>query len=159
MRIVSPKIKRLDKLAARGVSLLEVLVSLLILSIGLLGLAGLQSKALRYSQSAMFRSQATILADDILERMRVDRENVLKKKWTTTFADRADADITTNTDFANREIRDWKNQVETLLPSSEASIQLLPLNDPNPRRVTIRIKWDDSRGQEPLQTFVTQTQF
>ncbi len=55
-----------------GSSLLEVMVALLILSIGLLGLALLQMRGLKFNTDAYLRSQATLLADDIMERMRTN---------------------------------------------------------------------------------------
>ena len=53
-----------------GVSLIEVLVSALIVSIGLVGVAGLQVASLKNNQSALMRSQATALAYDLADRMR-----------------------------------------------------------------------------------------
>jgi type IV pilus assembly protein PilV len=60
------------KRSSEGFSMVEVLVSVLVLSIGLLGLAGLQASSLRNSQSAYFRSQATEMAYDIADRMRAN---------------------------------------------------------------------------------------
>lgn len=57
----------------RGFSLVEVLVTVLILAIGLLGLAGLQLSSLRNNRTAYERSQATLLAYDIIDRMRANR--------------------------------------------------------------------------------------
>lgn len=56
----------------RGFTLLEVLVALIILSVGLLGLANLQILGLRSSQGAFQRSQATILAEEMAERMQAN---------------------------------------------------------------------------------------
>ncbi len=53
-----------------GFSLLEVLIAIVITSIGLLGLAGMQATGLRNNHSAYHRSQATVLAYDIADRMR-----------------------------------------------------------------------------------------
>ena len=55
-----------------GFSLIEVLVALLVLSIGLLGLAALQAQGLRFNHDAYVRTQATNLAYDIVDRMRVN---------------------------------------------------------------------------------------
>ena len=52
-----------------GFSLLEVLISVVILSIGLLGMAGIQLKGLSSNNSANIRTQATLLANDLAERM------------------------------------------------------------------------------------------
>ncbi|HLE93281.1 MAG TPA: type IV pilus modification protein PilV, partial [Sulfuricaulis sp.] len=56
----------------RGFSLIEVLVALLVLSIGLLGLAALQTTSLQYNTGSYFRTQATFLAYDIIDRMRAN---------------------------------------------------------------------------------------
>jgi type IV pilus assembly protein PilV len=56
-----------------GFTLIEVLVSLVILAVGLLGLAGMQAKELGSNQNAYNRSQATQLAYDIADRMRANK--------------------------------------------------------------------------------------
>lgn len=55
-----------------GFSLLEVLVSILVLSIGLLGLGGLQMTSLKGANNAHFRTVAGIAATDLAERMRIN---------------------------------------------------------------------------------------
>ncbi|MDT8427356.1 MAG: type IV pilus modification protein PilV [Pseudomonadales bacterium] len=59
-----------------GTTLIEVLVSLLILSVGLLGMAGLQTVSLRNTQAAYQRTQATLSAQDMMERMRANPQGV-----------------------------------------------------------------------------------
>ncbi len=58
---------------ARGFTLVEALVALLALSIGLLGIAGMQLTGMRANMSAGWRSQATYLGYDIIDRMRANR--------------------------------------------------------------------------------------
>ena len=60
-----------------GFSLIEVLVALLVLAIGLLGLAALQAQGLRFNHDAYVRTQATHLAYDIVDRMRTNRANLV----------------------------------------------------------------------------------
>ncbi len=55
-----------------GFSLVEVLVALLVLSIGLLGLAGLQTYGLAYSHESYERTQATLLLDNVIDDMRAN---------------------------------------------------------------------------------------
>jgi len=55
-----------------GFTLIEVLVTVVVVSIGLLGLAGLQISGLRANMSSEARSKATLLASDIIERMRAN---------------------------------------------------------------------------------------
>ena len=52
-----------------GFSLIEVLVTLLVLSIGLLGVAALQVVSLQYSSTSLHRSIAVIQANDLVERL------------------------------------------------------------------------------------------
>lgn len=62
---------------ARGLSLIEVLVALLVLAIGLLGLAALQTVSLQGGQNAYYRTQATNLAYEVSDFARVNRSVVL----------------------------------------------------------------------------------
>lgn len=57
----------------RGFTLLETLIAVIVLAIGLLGLAGLQAVALRTNTASLQRSQVSDLAYDMIDRMRVNR--------------------------------------------------------------------------------------
>ncbi len=57
----------------RGVSLVEVLVSVVIMSVGILGVAGIQVVSLQQNRSSIFRAEALQLANDILDRLRANR--------------------------------------------------------------------------------------
>ncbi len=59
-----------------GFTLLEVLVTLIVLSVGLLSIAGLKVVSLRTSHSAYMRSQATGFANDMIDRMRANSDGV-----------------------------------------------------------------------------------
>jgi len=59
-----------------GFTLVEILITVLILSIGLLGLAGLQVRSMKSNHSSYLRSQATIMAYDIIDRMRANPKAV-----------------------------------------------------------------------------------
>ena len=62
--------------AERGFSLIEVMVAVVILAVGLLALAGLQSAALRSTQISYMRTQAGIVAMEMAERMRANKTGV-----------------------------------------------------------------------------------
>ncbi len=62
---------------SRGFTLLEVLVAMVVLSVGLLGLSGLQTSSLRNNHSAFLRSQATLVSNDIIDRMRANRDSAI----------------------------------------------------------------------------------
>jgi type IV pilus assembly protein PilV len=68
---------RVDWRGAKGFSLIEVMVALLVLAIGLLGLAALQTVSLQGGQNAYYRTQATNLAYEVSDFARVNRSVVL----------------------------------------------------------------------------------
>jgi type IV pilus assembly protein PilV len=68
----------------RGVSLLEVMISVLIMGIGLLGIAAMQATALRNSQSSAERSQAIIQSYSIIDAMRANRQNAMDGQYNTS---------------------------------------------------------------------------
>jgi len=72
MKNTTPISIRNPKRENHGFSLIEVLVSLVILAIGLLGLAMLQTTGLRYNTNSYSRTQATYMAYDLAERMRAN---------------------------------------------------------------------------------------
>lgn len=129
----------------RGVSMIELLVSLLIFTFGMLGLAGLQTRTLTFNQSSLFRSQATALTDDILDRMRADRLNALAGRWDTPLTTASSA--VTGTLIYQADLKDWKAQVEALLPSAQASVVTnTTAGSADLGTVTVVIEWDDTRG-------------
>jgi type IV pilus assembly protein PilV len=67
-----------------GVSLIEVLIAVLVLAIGLLGIAGLQTAALTNNLTSYQYSQAAILAQSMAERMRGNRQAVLGNSYSLT---------------------------------------------------------------------------
>ena len=135
----------------RGATMIELLVSFLIFSLGMLGVAGLQTKTVAFSQASLTRSQASALADDIIDRMRADRVNAIAGKWNTD-ADKSAAEVvTTGTGIYSTDLKDWKSQVEDLLPEGKAKIFV------QTGTVTIDIWWNDSRGAEDDYHFHTVT--
>lgn len=64
--------RRQCALHSKGFTLIEVLVAVLVLSIGLLGIAGLQTRSLQFNGDAYYRTQAQLLATDLAERMRAN---------------------------------------------------------------------------------------
>ena len=56
----------------RGFSMIELLISVVIMSIGVLGMVGLQMIAMQQNRSAMMQGEATLLANDIFDRMRAN---------------------------------------------------------------------------------------
>ena len=129
--------------------MIELLVSILIFAFGMLGLVGLQTRTLSYGQMSLYRSQATALTDDIMDRMRADRTNAKAGTWDTATTALA-ASLTGTTTVAERDLKEWKVEVEALLPTGRGSI-VRSVVDGRPV-ITVTMTWDE-RGD--TQTFVT----
>lgn len=63
--------KKINQHKQRGVGLIEVLITVLILSTSLMAIAALQTRSLQYNQSAFIRSKANIIAYDIIDKIRI----------------------------------------------------------------------------------------
>jgi type IV pilus assembly protein PilV len=119
----------------RGASMIELLVSLLIFAFGTLGIIGMMTRTLGYSQMSLYRSQAAALTDDILDRMRADPANARAGNWHAELDDAAST--FTGTTIAQQDLKDWKTQVETLLPSGQAEVIV------SSGAVTVTIAWHE----------------
>ncbi len=128
-----------------GFTLLEVLVAMLVLSIGLLGLAGLMASSMRNNQSAYHSTQATWFAYDILDRMRANRVGALAGDYSAANALGSPAACSTAApagSIAAQDIGGWKNMIACALPQGDGSITVTPAS----RQVRITVQWNDSRA-------------
>ncbi|WP_297528582.1 type IV pilus modification protein PilV [Thiohalobacter sp.] len=108
-----------------GFTLIEVMIAVLVLSIGLLGLAGLQVTALRNNQTAFLRSQAAILSSDIIERMRANQAGVAAGAYDKAAgAARAACKTTAGcsaADMAANDVYEWRQLVRQYLPTPNST--------------------------------------
>jgi len=119
-----------------GFTLVEVLIAVLVLLIGLLGLAGLQAQALRSNQIAYMRTQATILAYDIIERMNANRAAALAGSYDGA-AGTQNTDCTSTTAcssaaMAANDVYEWRLAVKQSLPTPGAQGEALVCIDSTP---------------------------
>jgi type IV pilus assembly protein PilV len=132
----------------RGFTLIEILVAMVVLAIGLLGLAGLQANGLRNSQTAYFRSQAARLAYDMADRMRANTADAgaldTSVYITTTPTDAAAQNcITTGgcspTEMAEQDLFEWNSNLAAALPGGQGSIAVTG------SEYAVTVRWDDNR--------------
>jgi type IV pilus assembly protein PilV len=133
--------KPLSLRAQRGVGLIEVLVAVMVLSSGLLGLAGLQVRTLRNNQSAMQRGMAVIETHAIVDAMRADRERARQGLFDLAFA----AADPTGTTFREQALARWRENIRTAL-GTDATGQV----DCTTFDCTVIVRWNDSRGTDGL---------
>ena len=132
----------------RGFTLLEVLIALVILSIGLLGIAALQGVGLRSSHGAYLSSQASLLAYDIADRIRANPGMIaLGGSIATTDGD-CGLDVS-GMDLADADRIEWSCSVQTLLPQGSGSVSRVPSTViTGASTVTIDLSWQDRQAEE-----------
>jgi len=127
-----------------GFTLMEVLIAVLILSIGLLGLASLQANGLRSNFSSYARSQAVILANDMADRMRANLTEAVAGTYnvnaTVAGAPDCAAAACNTADMANYDIATWYTSLQNTLPQGTGTIV------GNGTVFTISVMWDDDRS-------------
>ncbi|KXJ32824.1 type IV pilus modification protein PilV [Pseudomonas sp. HUK17] len=125
----------------RGATLIEVLVAMFILAIGLLGLAGLQAMSVQSNQGAYYRSQATILANDIADRMRANRKAALAGDYAQSSPPSTSSTPSSTSTPAQRDLAEWNSHLASSLPQGTGTIVT------SSNIVTISISWNDARAR------------
>jgi type IV pilus assembly protein PilV len=130
--------------AQSGFSLIEVLVALVVLSVGLLGLAALQQNAVRFNHDAYLRSQATVLAYDIADRIRGNRQAATAEAYDSAFAPMPPAcnSVVAAGTVVAQDIGAWRRALTCALPAGNGQIDW----DDASEILTITVQWDPSRG-------------
>jgi type IV pilus assembly protein PilV len=111
---------------------------MLLLAIGVLGLAGSQLGALKYNQTAAGRTQASFLAYSIADAMRANKKNA-----SSYIASSAPADTST---IANQDLTNWYNSLSTQLPVGTGSVACSCGASETSYTVTITVQWDEGRN-------------
>ena len=139
--------------AIRGISLIEVLVAVVVLSIGLLGVAAMQSVALRGGQSSLETSQAVIQTNAILEAMRANSANAASYN-TAGMVCTAGAAGT----LAQNDLQRWIGDLKLNITGDDEDTTTCGQIEGCPEACVITVQWDDSRGGgEQERTIVTRT--
>lgn len=121
-----------------GVSLLEVLVAIVVLSLGLLGLGSLQATGLRMNHSAYLRSLAAQSAQDMADRLRANRQAALAGAYNIAIG----ASAPDTSTLPKREVNEWLTSELAGLPAGDGSIAVNSAN----QTAIITVEWDDQRA-------------
>ena len=124
----------------RGFSLIEVLVSVLVLGVGMLGVAAMQTTALRNGQSSLERSQAVVQTYAILDAMRANRADANNGSYNLTTWTCSPPAI--GATLRENDLNRWITSLQQDLgPNACGRITC------GTTRCTIDVRWDDSRGK------------
>ncbi|WP_455374919.1 type IV pilus modification protein PilV [Kaarinaea lacus] len=138
----------------KGFSIIEVLISVLVISIGLLGMAGLQTTGIQQSHNSYLKTQASMLAYDMADRMRSNLQGVAAGHYNsinngtldliTSEPVCADTNACTAEEIASIDIYQWTSadttgSISAALPSGHGMVSN------NGGVFTISVLWDENR--------------
>ncbi len=121
----------------RGIYLIEVLIAALIFAVGLLSVALLQVTGLKNTDSAAFYSQATTLATEIMDRMRINRNSALAGDYNIALAA-----TPSGATIEAKDLIGWKTDLLGRLPSGDGSVDCTATAG----LCVVTVQWDDSRA-------------
>lgn len=122
----------------KGFTVVEVIVAMVVLAIGLLGMASLVMTSMQSNQGAYLRSQASMLAGDMAERIRANRGQAIS--YVSNSQPGAESCSTcTPAQQANADLYQWWNNLTTAIPGATARITA-----PTPDNYLITINWSES---------------
>jgi type IV pilus assembly protein PilV len=141
-----------------GFSMVEVLVALVVLAIGLLGIAALYLNSLQSGRTAIYRTQAVTLAADLADRIRMNR--TAQAAYGTLFTDNevpvatcATTGGCSDADLASTDLFDWKSRIDQLLPNGQGQVVVTPpAAAGEPASYLITVQWAEV-GEAEFVTF------
>jgi type IV pilus assembly protein PilV len=115
---------------SRGFTMLEVLIAILVTSIGLLGVAGMQAFALKNTHSASLRLTASMLATDLIDRMHANQTGVrfalynqpTLSGYTSAVSNCLTASGCSPQELANNDLNEWQQRVAASLPNGSGIV-------------------------------------
>ena len=126
----------------RGFSLVEVLIALIIMSVGMLGIAGLYVQSMQAGRTSMFRHQAVTLAGDVADRIRANPRAGIAYAAGGANNNCVAAGVDCNeAQMAANDIFIWDQEALNSLPNGDVIVQFD--NSVNPPLYTISINWTE----------------
>ncbi|HWP94286.1 MAG TPA: type IV pilus modification protein PilV [Gammaproteobacteria bacterium] len=138
-----------------GFTLIEALIALVVLSVGLLGIASLQTSAMRYTHTSNVQAQAAVLAQNMIDRIRANPEALDAGLFNDVYLDAdpgssvdCSTDPCNSTELAEYDLQQWYLLLSQTLPSGQGEIECLatPLTSCRPGETdqpfAIIVRWD-----------------
>jgi type IV pilus assembly protein PilV len=133
--------------ASRGASLIEVLIAVLILAIGMLGVAALQSSALRNSQSSLERSQAVIYTYTMLDAMRSNADVARSQGYNMAMVPGTCTPPAAAANLSANDRRMWIQSMQGAMGNTACGdINCALPGVSGTSSCVVRVRWDDSRA-------------
>lgn len=131
--------------AHRGFTLVEALVALLVLSVGLLGIAALYVETLRASRMSLYRTQAVNFATDLADRMRANRLPATAYNCGSPCVPASGGNA-----VATADLTDWMGRIGASLPGGTANVTFVAGTATTPDAYLIEVEWTEVEQANPV---------
>jgi len=159
----------MERRRQQGASLIEVLVSMVVLAIGILGISALQATSMKSNQSSYARTQAILHTEDIVERMRSNLAGVRNGDYDDPTPALNAACLTpaacSAAQLAAHDVAEWQAGIAANMPLGSAIVCIdstpedgtpdAPACDGSGAVYAVKIWWDDMREGSASQRYVT----
>lgn len=129
----------------KGVSLIEVMVSVLVLGIALLGIAAMQATALRNGQSSLERSQIVAYTYSAIDAMRSNRQEALAGAYNT---DGMECSVPGGGSLAQDDVSRWLTSLKNGITKDPDDESVCGQIACAAGLCTVTVQWDDTRGKQ-----------
>lgn len=143
--------RALPRKSVAGFSMIEVLVTLLVVALAMLGAVGLQAQSLRMGQGGQFRAQAVFLVGDLAERMEANKAGAIAGNYVvassstpTSTTNSCTSTVCVQDQLADADLAQWESALTQALP--QASWSVTQTTAGNPTTYTILVSWVDRRS-------------
>ena len=145
MPMITPARRVSPATSSEGFTLVEVLVALVVLSVGLLGIAALYVETLRASRMSLYRTQAVNFATDLADRMRANR-------LPATAYNCGSPCVAANggNPVAIADLTDWMGRIGTALPGGTANVTFVAGTATTPDAYLIEVEWTEVEQATPV---------
>lgn len=138
----------------RGVGLIEALVAILVLALGVLGMAGIQARTLTSTRVTQMRAEAVRAADDLLDRIQANaairQSPPAVNPYITTWGEAAEPELDcaltpcNGTQLAAFDLAQWKADLARTLPSGDATVFA---SDSDSNQLGVLISWREAAAK------------
>jgi len=130
----------------RGDTMIEVLVTIIVIAVGVLGAAALQVTTLKNLSSSHSATVAALVAEDLTERMRANPAATLADDYVHNAAPAAFPDCAANScneaQLAAYDMGTWWNQMTAVLPAASGQVT----RNPGTNTFVVTVRWDEDRS-------------
>lgn len=117
-----------------GATLIEIIITVLLLSTCLLSMGIMQKRSLQFNQSAFMRSQANIYVYDILDRIRLNRVDIANYNV-------AYGAVVSGSTIAATDINEWRTNIKRYLPEGDGAI----VCNSTTKSCQISVRWSEEQ--------------